>query len=107
MEELTKVTIHVAKTRPAMKFGLPIELLIVFMVVTVEIGTLVGFFYMIPMIAVWWGLTIWVRKDYNMPRVFFLWFRGAAWDFDASVWGGVSVDPLPPSSKEYRGIPHS
>jgi hypothetical protein len=42
-----------------------------------------------------------------MPRVFFLWFRSSALDFHASVWGGVSVDPLPPSSNEYRGIPRS
>jgi type IV secretion system protein VirB3 len=105
MEELTKVAIHVGKTRPAMKFGLPIELLVVLIVATTEIATLIGFGYALPMIAVWWGLTFFVRKDYNRPRVFFLWFRSSAWDFETAVWGGVSIDPLPPSSREYRGIP--
>ena len=104
MSDRAPIAIHVAKTRPPMRFGLPIELLVAFMVVTAEIAV-INFWYALFMIPVWWALTLFVSKDYNAPRVFMLWCRTAALDFEARAWGGSSVDPLPPSHREYRGIP--
>lgn len=105
MDELAKVAIDVGDTRPAMKFGLPLELLVVLIVTTTEIATFAGFFYALPMAVVWWACAFLVRKDFNAPRVILLWLRSSALDFEAAHWGGASVDPLPLSSTEFRGMP--
>ena len=104
MSDLARVPIHVAKTRPAMKFGLPLELLVVLMVLSVNTGVLAGLYYMVLWVPVWWGASMWVRKDYNAPRLTILWFRGAALDFESRAWGGVSVNPMPQPGREFRGI---
>ncbi|MDB5848214.1 MAG: virB3 [Rhodoferax sp.] len=106
MTELINIPIDVADTRPAMWMGMPLEMLAVYVVVAGEIVTIFGILY-VPFLAIaWWALAQLVRKDFNAPRVFYLWMTGAALDFDASDWGGTSVPPIPAKNDEYRGMEH-
>jgi type IV secretion system protein VirB3 len=104
-ESLTETVLHVAGTRPALIFGLPIELAIPLFIATVEVAVAAGL-WVILMVPCWWGLSWFVRKDYNAARVFTLWFRTSAFDFDVADHGGVSVNPLPfATERRFRGIP--
>lgn len=103
---LTEATLHVAGTRPAMFYGIPWELFIPLLIGTTEIGV-VKWWWM-ALTAPVWGAAVWlVRRDYNAPRVWRLWFQDAALDLHGRSWGGPSTNPfsLHPA-KRFRGIPH-
>ncbi len=111
MEKLAETTLHVAATRPALLWGMPLELAAVFImafgIITVACH---NFLYGGVVIPLWWAAHLLVRRDYNAIRVTFLWLLTAASALDSHLWGGASVAPLPikPSKRNPRGMsPHA
>lgn len=108
MEKLAETTLHVAATRPALLWGMPLEMaaffFVAFGVITVACH---NFVYGLVVAPVWWGAHFLVRRDYNAIRVTFLWLLTAAFALDSHLWGGASVSPLPikVAKGRARGMP--
>ena len=110
MEKLTETPLHVAATRPALLWGMPLELaaffIICFGVITVIAHNALYGLVVVPM---WWGASLLVRRDYNAIRVTFIWLLTSAFALDSHLWGGASISTLPikPPARP-RGIaPHA
>lgn len=107
MEKLAETTLHVAATRPALLWGMPLELAALFFT---SGGVLAvashNFLYAGAVIPLWWAAHLLVRRDYNAIRVTFLWLLSAAPALDSHLWGGASIAPLPikPSKRSSRGM---
>lgn len=111
MEELSEDVLPIAATRPAMRFGLPLPLLIPLGGVGYAILMLVPGWWSIPYAAaavVPLGLVarLFVSYDYNAPRIFVLWLCTSVWAWDSGLWGGASVSPLPAKRGGPRGMCH-
>jgi type IV secretion system protein VirB3 len=106
VEELTQTTLHVAATRPALLWGLPLQLASVFIVAFGMIAVVMhNLLYGAVLVPLWFAAGLLVRRDYNAVRVFGLWLRTSASAFDSHLWGGSSVSPLPVRpSKRARGM---
>ncbi|MGH7043309.1 MAG: type IV secretion system protein VirB3 [Acetobacteraceae bacterium] len=105
-EPLESEPLHVADTRPALMFGIPMELAVVFgtafFAIDTELHTPFWGFVVLPF---WFLAAVLVRTDYNGVRVFFVWLRTSAVMFDSYLWGGASVAPFPVRLHGSRGIP--
>lgn len=111
VEELSEDVLPIAATRPAMRFGLPLPLLI-------PLG-MVGYACLM-LIPGWKSIAyaagavlplgtvarLFVSYDYNAPQIFLLWLRTSAFGFDNGLWGGASVSPLPARPVGVRGMRH-
>lgn len=106
MEELAETTLHVAATRPAMLWGLPLQLAIVFFISFGVIAVVMhNMLYGAAVGPIWFSASLLVRRDYNAVRVTALWLRTSASALDSHLWGGASSSPLPIKlSKRARGI---
>ncbi len=104
--ELHVETLHVAATRPAMLWGLPLQLALVFFVAAGVTGVAMhNALYDVAILPPWVAARLLVRRDYNAVRVTFLWLRTSASALDSHLWGGASVSPLPVKlSKRTRGL---
>lgn len=99
-EDLSEDVLPIAATRPAMRFGLPLPLLIPLGMVGYACLMLIPGWKSIPYAAVavlplGFVTRLFVSYDYNAPGLFLLWLRTSALAFDSGLWGGASVSPLP------------
>ncbi|MGE4043373.1 MAG: VirB3 family type IV secretion system protein [Acetobacteraceae bacterium] len=103
-EELIPAPLHIGATRPALIWGVPYVLAILI----IQLGGIAGVFHWAgPVIALpaWFLAAILVRRDYNAPRVWALWYGTSARAWDAEVWGGSSMAPMPLHlPRRFRGI---
>lgn len=112
-EELSEDVLPIAATRPAMRFGLPLPLLIPLGMVGYACLMLIPGWKSIPYAAVavlplGFLARLFVSYDYNAPRIFVLWLRTSAFAFDSGLWGGASVAPLPAKrGGRVRGMCHA
>jgi type IV secretion system protein VirB3 len=106
MEDLAETTLHVAATRPALLWGLPLQLAATFVIAFGVIAVAMhNMLYGAVLAPLWFAAGLLVRRDYNAIRVTALWLRTSASAFDSHIWGGASVSPLPvKTSKRARGI---
>jgi type IV secretion system protein VirB3 len=102
-EPLETEPLSVADTRPALMFGIPMELAVVlgtaFFAIDTELHSPFWGFAVVPF---WFLAAVLVRTDYNGVRIFFLWLRTSAVMFDSYLWGGASLAPLPVIIRERR-----
>jgi type IV secretion system protein VirB3 len=104
MDKLAEDPINLALTRPAMLFGVPLEIACLLFIAGGLAITILGNgnpFYGTLIAPFWWLATLVVRRDYNAIRVAMLWLKTAGTARDGVLWGGASVSPFPvrPSSK--------
>ncbi len=103
-EELSQSVLHIAATRPALLWGVPY----VVAVVIVQIAGIVGVLHWAgPIIGapLWVLAAVLVRRDYNAPRIWMLWWNSSARCMDAEIWGGSSISPFPINlPKRLRGV---
>jgi type IV secretion system protein VirB3 len=98
MDQLAEDPVNLALTRPAMLFGVPLEIACVLFILGGWMIAIVGNgnpFYGATVAPLWWMASLVVRRDYNAIRVLFLWLRTAGSGRDNAVWGGSSVSPFP------------
>ncbi len=96
-ESLTKNTLFLAVTRPALWAGIPIEAAVLLLIASASVliqsnsplyaGLIAAFGYSISRLI--------VRHDVNAFRLLFLWGRTKAGNRNRSFWGGSSYSPLP------------
>jgi type IV secretion system protein VirB3 len=105
-EQLDETPLFVAATRPALIWGLPLGLWVLFIMVLALIMIIAqNPLYEIGMIPVWFVIRLLVRYDYNAVRIGSLWLQTKARSFDAHHWGGASPTPFPIRPPKYsRGI---
>lgn len=104
-EPLETDPLSVADTRPALMFGIPMELAVVFGTAFFAIDTeLHSPFWGFVVIPFWFMAAVLVRTDYNRSRIFFVWLRTSAVMFDSYLWGGASLPPFPVILRGYREI---
>jgi type IV secretion system protein VirB3 len=105
-ETLEETPLFVAATRPALIWGLPLGLWVLFIMVLALIMIIAqNPLYEIGMIPVWFVIRLLVRYDYNAIRIGSLWLQTKARSFDAHHWGGASPTPFPIRPPKYsRGI---
>ncbi len=98
--------LHVAATRPAMLWGLPLQLAVVFFMGFGVVGvSMHNALYGLTLAPFWAAPRLLDRRDYNAVRVTGLWLRTSASALDSHLWGGASVSPLPvKTSKRARGF---
>lgn len=106
MEELAETTLHVAATRPAMLWGLPLQLaLVFFMAAGVTAVAMHNALYAVVVLPIWLAASLLVRRDYNAVRVTGLWLSTTGSALDSQLWGGASTSPLPVRiSRRARGF---
>ena len=98
-EPLETEHLSVADTRPALMFGIPMELAVVFGTAFFAIDTeLHSPFWGFAVVPFWFLAAVLVRTDYNGVRVFFVWLRTSAVMFDSHLWGGRPLPRFPLSS---------
>lgn len=100
MESLHEDPLHVAATRPALMWGLPLPLALLLFVAGAEVQVwfkgLTGVGWALALVApVWVAGRFLVARDYNAVDVAVLWLNTGARALDAADWGGASVAPLP------------
>ena len=112
-EPLSEDVLPIAMTRPAMRFGLPLALLL----------PLGGVGYALLMLIPGWISVVWcvcvvaplgvvarllVAIDYNFPGLALRWAVKAVRCFDNGLYGGASVAPLPVAERGHvvRGMRH-
>ena len=103
MESLAEDPLHVAATRPAMMWGLPLPLALALFVIGAEVQVMFK-----GLTGVAWALALgsplWVAarflgaRDYSTIGVSVLWLNTSARGLDSADWGGASVAPLPVGS---------
>ena len=96
-EILTKNTLFLAVTRPALWAGIPIEAAVLLLISSASVliesnspvyaALVVAFGYSISRLI--------VRHDVNAFRLLFLWGRTKAGNRNRAFWGGSSYSPLP------------
>jgi len=113
VEPLHEDLLHVAATRPALMWGLPLPLALVLFVTGAEVQVwfkgLTGVTWALTLVApVWVVARFLVARDYNAIGVAVLWLNTSARALDAADWGGASVAPLPVgSARGPRGMRHA
>ena len=105
-EILTKNTLFLAVTRPALWAGIPIEAAVLLLISSASVliwsnspgyaALVVAFGYSISRLI--------VRHDVNAFRLLFLWGRTKAGNRNRSFWGGSSYSPLPLSGLRRNGF---
>jgi type IV secretion system protein VirB3 len=105
MEPLAEDPLHVAATRPALLWGLPLPLALVLSVAGAEIQIaahgLMGVAWALALVVPCWVIArLLVARDYNAINVLVLWANTAARGLDSSLWGGASVAPLPVRARQ-------
>ncbi len=110
-EDLSEDVLPIAATRPAMRFGLPLPLLLPLAGVGYACLMLIPGWKSIPYAAVTvlplaLVARLFVSYDYNWPRLVILWLRTSALAWDSGLWGGASVSPLPVARGGPRGMQH-
>jgi type IV secretion system protein VirB3 len=109
MDSLAEDPINLALTRPAMLFGVPLEIACLLFIVGGLAITIPGNgnpFYGLLVSPFWWLAAVIVRRDYNAIRVAMLWLKTAGTARDGALWGGASMTPLPIRMPAHgRGIP--
>ncbi len=105
-ESLTKNTLFLAVTRPALWAGIPIEAAVLLLIVSASMliqsnsplyaGLIAAFGYSISRLI--------VRHDVNAFRLLFLWGRTKAGNRNRSFWGGSSYSPLPLTGLRRKGF---
>jgi type IV secretion system protein VirB3 len=104
MEPLTEDPLHVAATRPALLWGLPLPLALVLFVsgaeIQVAVHGLAGVAWALAIVVpLWIAARFLVARDYNAIGVAVLWLNTSARGLDSADWGGASVAPLPVRSR--------
>jgi type IV secretion system protein VirB3 len=105
--------LHVAATRPALMWGLPLPLTLALFVVGAEVQVLfkglTGVAWALALVApVWIAARFLVARDYNAVGIAVLWLNSGARALDAADWGGTSVAPLPVGRRRGpRGMRHA
>lgn len=113
MEPLQEDPLHVAATRPAMMWGLPLPLALGLFVIAAEVQVvfkgLTGVAWALALVApVWVAARFLVARDYNAVGVAVLWLNTSARGFDTADWGGASVAPMPAGNvRGPRGMRHA
>ena len=113
MEPLVEDPLHVAATRPALMWGLPLPLALVLFVIGAEVQVwfkgLTGVAWALALVAPAWIVArILVARDYNAIGVALLWLNTSARALDAADWGGASTAPLPVGrGRGPRGMRHA
>jgi len=96
-EILTKNTLFLAVTRPALWAGIPIEAAVLLLItsasVLIESNS--------PVYAI---SRMIVRHDVNAFRLLFLWGRTKAGNRNRAFWGGSSYSPLPLTGTRRKGF---
>lgn len=105
-ETLTKNTLFLAVTRPALWAGIPIEAAALLLIGSASVliqtnspvyaALVVAFGYSISRLI--------VRHDVNAFRLLFLWGRTKAGNRNRAFWGGSSYSPLPLSGLSRKGF---
>jgi type IV secretion system protein VirB3 len=105
-EILTKNTLFLAVTRPALWAGIPIEAAVLLLISSASVliesnspvaaALVVAFGYSISRLI--------VRHDVNAFRLLFLWGRTKAGNRNRAFWGGSSYSPLPLSGLRRKGF---
>ena len=98
MVSLAEDPINLALTRPAMLFGVPLEIACLLFIAGGLAITILGDgnpFYGVLVAPFWWLATLLVRRDYNAIRVAMLWLKTAGTARDSALWGGASMSPFP------------
>ena len=109
-EALSEDVLPIAMTRPAMRFGLPLALLLPLGCVGYALLMLIPGWRSIAYAAATvlpLGVVarLFVAIDYNWPSLFLRWAWKALGQLDNAIWGGASVSPLP-STDATRGMRH-
>jgi type IV secretion system protein VirB3 len=95
-DRLEESPLYLAATRPALFFGVPMELgVILVMGAGLLIVIMKNPLYELAMLPLWMGAQILVQRDYNAVSVALLWLRTAGRAIDSHIWGGASVSPNP------------
>lgn len=106
MPQSQRDPLFVAATRPALIFGLPIEMFVP--LVMVAAGVMIfghDPLYLFVLVPLYFGARWLVRYDYNAPRVAWLWFRTKATGAgETQIWGGSSPSPFPIKARPGRGM---
>jgi type IV secretion system protein VirB3 len=105
-ETLTKNTLFLAVTRPALWAGIPIEAAVLLLISSASVliwsnspiyaALVVAFGYSISRLI--------VRHDVNAFRLLFLWGRTKAGNRNRAFWGGSSYSPLPLTGLRRKGF---
>jgi type IV secretion system protein VirB3 len=105
-EILTKNTLFLAVTRPALWAGIPIEAAVLLLIASAIVliwsnsplyaAIVVAFGYSISRLI--------VRHDVNAFRLLFLWGRTKLGNRNRAFWGGSSYTPLPLSGLRRKGF---
>ncbi len=105
-EILTKNTLFLAVTRPALWAGIPIEAAVLLLISSASVliqtnspvyaALVVAFGYSISRLI--------VRQDVNAFRLLFLWGRTKAGNRNRAFWGGSSYTPLPLDGMRRKGF---
>ena len=105
-ETLTKNTLFLAVTRPALWAGIPIEAAVLLLISSASVliwsnspiyaALVVAFGYSMSRLI--------VRHDVNAFRLLFLWGRTKAGNRNQAFWGGSSYSPLPLSALSRKGF---
>jgi type IV secretory pathway VirB3-like protein len=111
-EDLSEDVLPIAATRPAMRLGLTLELLIPLGMVGYACLMLIPgwksiLYAAVAVLPLGFVARLFLSLDYNAPRIFVLWLRTSALDFAAGLLGGASVTPLPAKrGRRVRGMRH-
>lgn len=105
-EALTKNTLFLAVTRPALWAGIPIEAAVLLLISSASVliwsnsplytALFVAFGYSISRLI--------VRHDVNAFRLLFLWGRTKLGNRNRAFWGGSSYSPLPLAGLHRKGF---
>jgi type IV secretory pathway VirB3-like protein len=107
-EPLEDVPLRVARTRPAMRFGIPFVYIVPVGVICLEINAIFGLWpaiYVDPSLII--ALIVIVRNDHNAFRLWGIWLQTKAIILDGWYYGGACVSPFPVRTKadRPRGVP--
>ena len=105
-ETLSKNTLFLAVTRPALWAGIPIEAAVLLLIgsasVLIQTNSPI---YAALVVAFGYSMSrLIVRHDVNAFRLLFLWGRTKAGNRNRAFWGGSSYSPLPLSGLRRKGF---
>ena len=95
-ERLTRDTLFLACTRPAMVLGVPMEGMgLIMMVAAVGFLASGSLLYLLIAPALWLVCRAVCRNDHNAFRILFLYVETKGRARNIALWGGSSPTPLP------------
>jgi type IV secretion system protein VirB3 len=96
MDDLESEPLFLALTRPAMRWGVPFEALVLNGVLSFFVGLWLDnpFFWLIG-IAIHFPMRIIASRDHNFFRVGRLWMTTKGQALRSASWGGSMLSPLP------------